>query len=1047
MQGITFGPPYFETELGRVEPDSEVHFALLLIVSASDPLAGVPRDELAETLWPESPIELGRHSLRQAMYRLRQLGVPIHLRGGQVILEEDDTEIDLRDLTHGTVPRDELLRIATQPFLAGYGTRLGGRYTAWVQDLRDRTDRVRRRALAEAVREARAQARFRDIHKLARALLALDPLNETATLALAEALVMDGSKVEALQMLDEYEQEVGRISEALRVPVRTLRRRVSECLDDALLPRKFEVPFVGREAEFRELRETFVATRQGKGQCVVITGEPGIGKTRIASELLRLAVLDGAMAVTYSCTSGDALTPLSSLLTLTQSLLGQPGALGCASEHLQYLRRLHSPDPAPSSIAGGMAADIAYAQLVYSLAELTAAIADEGPLVVFVDDAHRLHQTSWRIFTDVVDRVPEKRVLLVFAARQLPEWYATLGINGSDGRSRHVRLAPFGERESWSFLDLWSDKNGVVLADAALSAFSEAAEGNPFYLSELAGHVGRGGSTKEAPATIRTLVELQYASMSKPAQCLLIAIGMLQAHASLDRLVSVLDLSPMDFLRTLDELEMAGVVAATGPQVRVKHDLVMDIVFGLASPGVIGFLRSRVAQQLELDAEATQSTELWGDAMTHWQLANNSQRAHACGLRVGYRLLRMGMGPEAAAAFAAASRYADSHVDKAATHVGYVRALQLSHRWHDVVEECTAHAQLLEYAEVSERNAMLLARAEAELWTLGSVRLLGELQSLIADTDCDLRDRLRAAALALVIADNCLDASAFLEKNVSTIDRILRSAGDDDVNAHGFRLIAAVCTRNPDAKDYAVEYRRIAERLPAGERVRALRLVGNAFARVGDLANAKAAFVDALHLALALSLQHHAVSCLDYLLRIGLQEGDRATAEALLCQLRQLVQATGWGMPFLANAEVAFAWLVRDVANAQELRQYCASPPQDGILAWDVERLDLRMVLAFALPDLIEDDTVSQWLSQPFEARNRGCQDVWIFACAETLVNVGRSSDALDLLQNYLGRLRLEREPPCRLLVERLPPLLARHVDALVSSGERPLLSPRRIVP
>jgi hypothetical protein len=105
------------------------------------------------------------------------------------------------------------------------------------------------------------------------------------------------------------------------------------------------------------------------------------------------------------------------------------------------------------------------------------------------------------------------------------------------------------------------------------------------------------------------------------------------------------------------------------------------------------------------------------------------------------------------------------------------------------------------------------------------------------------------------------------------------------------------------------------------------------------------------------------------------------------------------------------------------------------------------MVLAFALPDLIEDDTVSQWLSQPFEARNRGCQDVWIFACAETLVNVGRSSDALDLLQNYLGRLRLEREPPCRLLVERLPPLLARHVDALVSSGERPLLSPRRIVP
>ncbi|MGQ0648750.1 MAG: AAA family ATPase, partial [Gemmatimonadaceae bacterium] len=364
MRGITFGPSVFQTELGRIEPDAEVHFAILLLASAGDPVAGVPRDELAALLWPDSPLELGRHSLRQAMYRLRQVGVPIHLRGGHVILEENDTEIDLRDLMHGPVVRDDLLRIATLPFLPGYTPRFGAAFTSWLQDLRDRADRVRRHALVEAVRDARAQARFRDLHKLARALLALDPLNETATLSLAEALVMDGSKVEALQMLDEYEAEVGSISEALRVPVRTLKRRVSECLDDALLPRRFEVPFVGREVEFKELRDAFVATRQGKGQCVVITGEPGIGKTRIASELLRLAVLDGAMAVTYSCTSGDALTPLSSLLTLSQALLGQPGALGCGTEHLQYLRRLHSPEPAPSSMAGGMAADIAYAQLV-----------------------------------------------------------------------------------------------------------------------------------------------------------------------------------------------------------------------------------------------------------------------------------------------------------------------------------------------------------------------------------------------------------------------------------------------------------------------------------------------------------------------------------------------------------------------------------------------------------------------------------------------------------------------------------------------------------
>ena len=455
MHGITFGRGLFETTAGRVDPDSDVHFGLLLIAAASE-REGASREEICTLLWPDVAPEQARHSLRQALYRLRRLAVPIHLRGTRVTLNGEDTHVDLRRLFEGSAQREELLAIGTLPFLPGYTPRLGPRFAAWLEALRDRANSVRRFALVEAIRDARAQARFRDIHKLARALLTLDPLNETATLSLAEALVMDGSKVEALRMLDAYEEEVGLISDALRIPVRTLRRRVSEGLDDALLPRRYEVPFVGREAEFTELRTMFVATRQGKGQCAVVTGEAGIGKTRITSELLRLAVLDGAMAVTYSCTSGDALSPLSSLLTLTQALLAQPGALGCSQEHLQYLRRLNAPESSPPIAVSGMGADIAYAQLVYALSELVAAIADEGPLVVFVDDAQRLHQTSWRIFTDLVDRLPDRRVLLVFATRQLPEWYASLGITGSDGRSRHVRLKPFPYAESRSYLSAWS---------------------------------------------------------------------------------------------------------------------------------------------------------------------------------------------------------------------------------------------------------------------------------------------------------------------------------------------------------------------------------------------------------------------------------------------------------------------------------------------------------------------------------------------------------------------------------------------------------------
>ncbi|MBL8984230.1 MAG: AAA family ATPase, partial [Gemmatimonadetes bacterium] len=414
MRALTFGPPVFETPIARIEPDAEVLFGLLLYVSAADP-RGVSRDELSRIIWPSATTEQGRHSLRQALYRLRQLGVPIHLRAGLVSIEENDTEIDLRELLHGPIDRSELVRIGTQSFLPGYSPQLGRAYLEWVDELRDRAASVRRRALAAAIVDARAQARFGDIPELARALLALDPLNETATLSLAEALVMDGSKVDALMLLDRYESEVGEISEALRIPVRTLRRRVSEGMDDALMPLRFEVPFVGRVREFGELRDAWAGTRRNVGQCAVVTGEAGIGKTRTSTELLRLAVLDGGLVVTYSCGAGDTVAPLSSLLGLTGMLLNQPGALGCGQEHLNYLRRLLHPDP-QQPLSTGMTADLAYAQLVYSLSELVAAITEEAPLVIFIDDAHRLHQTSWRIFTDVTNRLPERSLLLLLAA-------------------------------------------------------------------------------------------------------------------------------------------------------------------------------------------------------------------------------------------------------------------------------------------------------------------------------------------------------------------------------------------------------------------------------------------------------------------------------------------------------------------------------------------------------------------------------------------------------------------------------------------------------
>ena len=168
-------------------------------------------------------------------------------------------------------------------------------------------------------------------------------------------------------------------------------------LDDSLFLRRYEVPFVGREESFSTLRGMWREVRRGQSRAAIVSGEAGIGKSRMAGELLRLAALDGGYVVRYMTSAGDSFTPLSTLIAVGTQLLTLRGALGCDQEYLTYLRRLGTAETVSAFSVAGMAADILYAQLVQAFAEVMSAIAEEAPLIVFIDDAERLHPTTWRV--------------------------------------------------------------------------------------------------------------------------------------------------------------------------------------------------------------------------------------------------------------------------------------------------------------------------------------------------------------------------------------------------------------------------------------------------------------------------------------------------------------------------------------------------------------------------------------------------------------------------------------------------------------------------
>lgn len=1023
LRAFTFGRCAFESPLTRIAPDSEIHFALLLSIAAAPP-EGVSRDELIARVWPRAEGEEGRHRLRQAMYRLRQLTVPVHLRAGHVSFDWAETALDLHLLLHGTPRRETLVELGALPFLPSYAPTLGEPFGHWLESLRARVATRLRRALADEVTSARSRGRFHEMGQVARALLSLDPLNEIGTMGLAEALALEGSKVEALRLLEDYEDEVGAINANLQLPVRVLRRRVAEVLDDSLVLRRFELPFVGREREFGELRQLLREVRTGQSRAAILTGEAGIGKSRLAGEMLRLAALDGVTLATYTTSAGDSFTPISTLVSVGQLLLTLPGALGCAQEHLAYVRRLGTPETVTAWSVTGMAADILYAQLVQALAELVSAIAEEAPLILFLDDAERLHPTTWRVVMDVWDRVGDRSVCFLFAARRLPSCYGSLGPRSCERLTQHIRLFPFRREESLEFVQRWAEKNHVPVDHESADRFAATSQGNPFYLSELAAHLGRGGDQQETPPSIRELVAAQHAALTKGAQRVLLVIAIFEARATTARVTQVLEIPAADFMAALDELEDAGLVATNGPAVWCRHRMVGQISASLGMPSIVAFVHGRAAELLEREADATNSVELLGDCVTHWERAGETRRAYEAAMKLGHRLVGMGMGEEAMRAYESARRCSQSDEELLPAIEGGITASRLSADWEGVRRLCDERIPVRDRirAPESATDEFELYAVEANMLLFERNTWLDRLLTLAGCANGEMGFRVRAATMAAMLGDNNYDEVAVRDSHASVAD-LLDSLESQDQDATLYSLVYHTSVGDPHlVQPLALRYARISrESTEKRQQLHGLRRAANALVRVGEHELARPMLEETIDLAKKLKLPKQVFSSSDVLLTSYLLCGELTLADSEVVRQREIVRVDGTAImrAMLRYSSSVVAWLTEDRALARSLwseyrkdvrfsqaaSDYCAS----------LGEVALQLLIA---PTSIDRSELSRLRKLHLRGRALGRQDINTAILCAALRTVGEEKVSLKFEREY----RLHRREVTRGLFDTLRP-------------------------
>src|ERR1051325_1378452 len=242
----------------------------------------VPRRTMVELLFPEATSQAGGHALRQLIYRLHKLGA-IEKDTQTVWIDPTKTSWDVETvLANGTIEVDQLRALSTG-YLRDYQPDISPAFDEWLEQHRTSVSAASCKQLVRKLRMARSGSPGIATTEIASACLALDPLNEEATLAEAESLVMSGSKAAAVDLLNNYIAEVGPRSHDLNVPPRVLRERVLHYTAVG------EVPMVGRDAELATIRGVVSEALNGPACACFIWGASGIGKTRLLNEACGLA--------------------------------------------------------------------------------------------------------------------------------------------------------------------------------------------------------------------------------------------------------------------------------------------------------------------------------------------------------------------------------------------------------------------------------------------------------------------------------------------------------------------------------------------------------------------------------------------------------------------------------------------------------------------------------------------------------------------------------------------------------------------------------------
>ena len=570
------------------------------------------RSRLAFELWPDSNERQARTNLRKLLHDFRHslpdIGEFVEIDNEIVRwIPTGPSEVDVLRFRDALAVGD--LELAARLYS---GDLLPACYDDWVLNERAKLRAEAYKAFVRLTEEAAGRDDHKATIKNVRCVLDLEPTDEAAVRIQMEAHLALGDRAAALRSYHRYaevlEHDLGVApGEAIGAMYQQLRAGTinrDEVHGEDLAP-VAESPFVGRDLELSQLHEAWNTAREGGAHLLLVTGEPGIGKSRLAMELGRRVRAEGHVVASARAYEAAGRPPWGPVVDLLRS-----DALRSHIDTLDTVWRVELarllPELLDAAKASGprQSGDLAQRHRLFDAVNRAITVGDR-PRLLIIDDLQWCDAETIELIGFVVRSGQTTPVLIVGTVRseEIPEHHPLVGLVDALGHDQAATTVPLDRLDEATTATLAARLGGEHTIDPKLAArlWSET-EGNPLFVIEaLRAGISPDGSQAVLTPTMRAVLRARLGQLPDGAQRLAEVAAVIGRPFSVGLMVSATGIGEHELVDHVDELWRRRIIRDQGLTYDFSHDKLRAVALEMVSPARRRQLHRAVAEAIAVE--------------------------------------------------------------------------------------------------------------------------------------------------------------------------------------------------------------------------------------------------------------------------------------------------------------------------------------------------------------------------------------------------------------------------------------------------------------